>query len=140
MKRVFLVSCGRRKQDFRTRAGEMYTSPRFLRARELVEATRCPWFILSAKHGLLAPDEMITPYDMNLNAMPLKKRKLWAERVKHQMKSQLPNADKAVVLAEKSYCEDLLPYLKRRFATVETPLKDIKQEDHYQWLCNVSEI
>lgn len=35
-------------------AAELYISDWFRKASKLVKTTGCPWFILSAKHGLLA--------------------------------------------------------------------------------------
>ena len=140
MKRVFLLSCGRKKKDRRAQAGEMYTSPRFSKARELIAATECPWFILSAKHGLLSPDEMIEPYDMSLNNMPREECQLWAEKVKQQMDTHLPDADKVVILAGKRYFEYLLPYLEKRFAAVDIPMKGLGQGEQLRWLNNVTEI
>ncbi len=57
----------------------------FLRARRYVEASRCPWFILSAKYGLVSPDEVIAPYEKTLNDMGAGERREWASRVQAQM-------------------------------------------------------
>lgn len=46
--------------------------------------------ILSAKYGLLMPDEEIDPYDLTLVSMPAAQQKEWAERTYTQMKSKLP--------------------------------------------------
>jgi hypothetical protein len=39
------------------------------------------WFILSAKHGLLHPDQVIEPYDLTLKAMSRAEQQGWALRV-----------------------------------------------------------
>ena len=46
--------------------------------------------ILSAKYGLLLPDEEIDTYDLTLISMPVAQQKQWAERTHRQMKSKLP--------------------------------------------------
>jgi hypothetical protein len=46
--------------------------------------------ILSAKYGLLLPDEEIDPYDLTLLSMPVAQQKRWAEGTHRQMKSKLP--------------------------------------------------
>ena len=121
MKCVFLISCGRRKQSSAVPAKELYVSPRFKRTRASVEATGCPWFIISAKHGLLDPDEVICPYDETLKGKPLDECKAWAEKVKKQMDANLPYGEIIVILAEKDYYEHLIPYLKERFAHIMIP-------------------
>ncbi len=63
MKTIHLVSCVSLKRPIPSPARDLYISTWFLKARAYVEATRTPRFILSAEHGLLSPDEVITPYD-----------------------------------------------------------------------------
>jgi hypothetical protein len=49
-----------------------------LKARDYVESTHSPWFILSAEHGLVSPDLILAPYERTLNAMSALERKAWA--------------------------------------------------------------
>ena len=44
--------------------------------------------ILSAKHGLLLPNEEIDPYELTLKTMGRKGKKRWAERVYGQLKEK----------------------------------------------------
>jgi hypothetical protein len=48
-----------------------------------VESAGGPWFILSAKYGLVDPGQVIEPYEMTLNRMGRRERQAWAERVLH---------------------------------------------------------
>src|SRR5258708_7162060 len=57
--KMYLVSCVATKRPFQSRARDLYVSPWFQLAKQYAETTRSPWFILSAKHGLLDPDQMI---------------------------------------------------------------------------------
>ncbi len=61
--RVGLVSCVKTKRSIATAAKDLYISPLFRGQRQAVEAGCDRWFILSAKHGLLAPNTVIAPYD-----------------------------------------------------------------------------
>src|SRR5919112_682042 len=41
----------------------LFRSPGFASARAHAEHSGYPWFVLSAKHGLLDPGEVVSPYD-----------------------------------------------------------------------------
>ena len=84
-----------------------------------MEFLGAPWFILSAKHGLLAPDEIIDPYDI-----PLKQRG-WSEKVIAQMEDKLPHANGVVLFAGIPYRQFILPYLKDRYGEVSLPLEGL---------------
>ena len=138
MKYVFLVSCVKEKQKCPAPARELYLSTLFKKSRKLVEATKCPWFILSAKHGLLHPDEVICPYNETLKDKSPAERGEWEEKVKAQMDDNLPDAEAVVVLAGKNYYECLKTYLKERFgpANVKIPMKGLKIGQMLSWLDN----
>jgi len=64
MSDVTLIQCSDSKRDSIAMAKELYDeSDYFKRMRTWAEARGDPWFILSAKHGLVAPQEPIEPYD-----------------------------------------------------------------------------
>jgi hypothetical protein len=61
---VTLVQCTDSKYGGERRAGDKYQASRyFRRMREWALDRGDPWFILSAKYGLLHPDETINNYD-----------------------------------------------------------------------------
>ena len=47
----------------------------------MVERTCSRWFILSAKHGLLSPDEVVAPYDQSLKQATTAERRTWSQAV-----------------------------------------------------------
>jgi hypothetical protein len=53
--RVNLVSCVSKKKLTAAPSREFYVSPWFVAARRYVEATGDPWYVLSAKYGLVSP-------------------------------------------------------------------------------------
>ncbi len=130
---VYLVSCVAGKTATRMSAKNLYTSEWFRRARAYVEASGAPWFILSAKYGLVSPEEMLEPYEETLNTMSTGKRREWAARVQRQMDHRLPRADRIVVLAGQRYREFLMEYLRRRAATVEVPLEGLRIGEQLHW-------
>src|SRR3546814_14699200 len=72
---VFLVACVAAKLDRPAPARDLYASPWFQKARAYVERQGGAWFILSAKHGLIAPETVIAPYAETLGAMKAGDRK-----------------------------------------------------------------
>lgn len=59
-----IIACGSRKLPRPAKAKDIYTGALFRGARQAAEATGEPWFIMSAKYGLLHPDTTIEPYNM----------------------------------------------------------------------------
>ena len=76
-----LVSCVSVKQHAPVPAKDLYISPWFRKARACVEALGCPWYILSAKYGLVDPNETIEPYEKTLKTMRAGERWEWARGV-----------------------------------------------------------
>jgi len=131
---LFLVSCVSLKRPTRSRARDLYLSPWFIKAREYVEATRMPWFILSAEYGLLHPDTEVEPYERTLNLMPVAQRRDWARRVGEALKPHLVGAQQVVVLAGERYREFLMPMLKSACPDVRVPMEGLAIGYQLQWL------
>lgn len=130
---VFLVSCVGQKRTSPSAARDLYTSAWFLKARRYVEASGAPWFILSAEHGLVTPDLIITPYEKTLNRMGVRDRRQWAAMTIDQMEHHLPKADRIVVLAGSRYREFLMDYLKGRASQVLVPLQGLRIGEQLAW-------
>ena len=90
LERLYLVSCVSKKLQHAAPARDLYRSTWFVLVRRLIERERAPWYILSAKHGLVHPDAVIAPYDQSLNTMRVADRRDWAARVKSQLDESLP--------------------------------------------------
>ena len=69
-KPFILVACCGPKLDHAAPARDLYTSDLFTKSRAYAERNGCGWAILSAKHGIVLPDEVIAPYDVTLKTMP----------------------------------------------------------------------
>lgn len=131
---VCLVPCASRKGDTPARARDLYRSPLFLKMRAVVERLGVPWFILSAKHGLLRPEERIDPYDLTLNEMRVTERRSWSRNVIRQMEGSLLPVERVIVLAGQRYREFLMDWLMRHASRVETPLAELRIGEQLQFL------
>ena len=78
---IMLVGCVKRKRDLPSQARDLYISTTWKYRRQYAELHRRPWFILSAKHGLLEPDSWIEPYDLALSDFSAFERREWSKRV-----------------------------------------------------------
>ena len=130
---VYLVSCVKEKRATRGPAKELYTSPWFRKAREHVEGTGQPWFLLSARHGLLKPDSRIRPYDQSLDAMPRAERRRWADKVLRQLRAHIGEDDTLVILAGQRYREFIEQDLRDRRVSVEVPLAGMRIGEQMAW-------
>ncbi|KIG10927.1 DUF6884 domain-containing protein [Caballeronia concitans] len=130
---VYLVSCVGKKLDRAACAKDLYDSTLFRLARRYVERRQGEWFILSAKYGLVAPDQHVEPYDHTLNGMKVAERRAWAHRVQQQMGAEMPSGGRCVVLAGNQYREFLMDYLSTRFTT-EVPMKGLRIGEQQRWL------
>ena len=112
----------------------LYRSPWFGFARAWVEREAAPWYILSARYGLVHPDTEIAPYDETLNTMGVAQRREWATRVKAQMDETLLDAGEVVVFAGQRYREFLDDYLRGRFDSVKVPMEGLRIGQQLSWL------
>jgi len=59
-----LIQCTNAKRDSAAPARDLYDpSTLFCKMRGYAQARGEPWFIVSAKHGLVDPDTVVEPYD-----------------------------------------------------------------------------
>lgn len=123
--RIALVSCVKSKRTSAAPAGDLYTSVLFRALRGYAEANADAWYVLSAEHGLLRPDEVVAPYERTLNRMRKRDRLAWAERVQGQLREALPPGAEVIVLAGERYREGIVPFLRGRGHSVRIPLEGL---------------
>ena len=124
--RIALVSCVKLKRDSATPARDLYLSQLFRGLRRYAEANADCWYILSAEHGLVHPDQVIEPYERTLNAMPKQGRLAWADRVQQQLLRILPENAQVILLAGARYREGIEPFLLERGFPVTVPLRGLR--------------
>ena len=132
--KVGLISCAKRKGPLPSPAEDLHTSQLFQKAKAFVGGTCDRWFILSAKHGLLRPDEVIEPYDQTLNTVSKAERQAWAARILVQLHPLVKPGDRFVILAGARYQEYLTPGLKEEGYLVEDPLTGLRSGARLRWL------
>lgn len=82
---VVLVGCVKSKLSHAAPAKDLYISPLFRKERAYAETAGERWFILSAEHGLVAPDEVLQPYELRLSTTPARYRRDWGDKVVQQL-------------------------------------------------------
>ncbi len=130
----------KKKRSTASVAKDLYLSPLFCKLRRYAESNASIWFILSAEHGVLRPEQVVEPYERTLNTMPKSGRLTWAERVKQQLLDMLPlPADAEIVLfAGLRYREEIEPFLRNCGFSVSVPLEGLGIGEQLRWLNQVS--
>lgn len=107
MNRVTLIQCTNTKRDEECLAEHLYDESAYYRKMRLwARARGNPWFILSAKHGLLNPNRVTSPYD----AVGLTEQQ--AEDIATELAGM--DVDTVDVTAGRKYTDNLVPALKRQ--------------------------
>lgn len=89
MTRIVLISCAATKAPTARAARDLYTSDLFKKARRHAEQQGSEYYILSAKHGLVDPAEVLAPYNQKLDDMTREDREAWARGVIDQLSLML---------------------------------------------------
>ena len=131
---IALVSCVAQKLDRPARARDLYISTLFRSLRRYAEAHADAWFILSAKYGLVDPNEVIEPYELTFNTMGTQARRAWAARVREALTPKLPPGCAVILLAGQRYREYIEPWLCDRGHSVSIPLEGLPIGRQLQWL------
>jgi hypothetical protein len=135
MRQICLIACASQKQAVAAPAHHLYQSQLF---RKSVGWMRCQsfneWFILSAKHGLVMPDQILKPYDLTLNAMSVDARRKWAKNVLNDLMTLLPEPASVTFLAGAKYREFLINPLREKDHIVHIPLQGLRIGKQLQWL------
>ncbi len=124
--RVALVGCGKEKLATEAPARDLYTGSLFAMASRYAEAHCDAWFVLSAEHGLVAPETVIEPYDRRIADIR------WRALVAEQLAAAVPADATLVLLAGDAYgaWRELVPNV------VEEPLKGMGIGARRAWFAN----
>ena len=122
---LILIGCVKSKHNGSCTAKDLYNSPLWRYRRAYVEWSGFPWYILSAKHGLLAPETEIKPYDVALSDLSASKCRAWSQCVLDELRKEFPSLQGTVIdiHAGKRYVAyGLEKGLRGAGATVRRPL------------------
>ena len=137
---ILLLVCGFLWIRWQERTGlffparDLYTSSLFRKTSAYARQIADEWYILSGKHGLVHPDQVIAPYEKTLKRMPVKERRAWAVLVARQLRRVLRRGDHVVFLAGVDYRRDLLDPIRRTGCTVEIPMEGLSFGQQLRWL------
>jgi hypothetical protein len=110
-------------------AALLFASPGFARARDAAVRSGSPWFVLSAKHGLLDPADVIGPYDLQIGDQSARYRTAWGEWVVGQLAERVRLDGVTVeVHGGVDFAQPLRQPLAVRGAALELPLPGAWQE------------
>lgn len=132
---LVLVGCVKSKRDFGAPAKDLYTSDYFVKMRTYAEATGLPWFILSAEHGLIRPDEWLEPYERYLPDTSREYRHAWGLKVAAQLEEAVGSLAGLVVdvHAGAVYVESVGGALQERGAQVIDQLRGLSFGRRLSW-------
>lgn len=132
---VVLLGCVKTKRSEPAPARDLYISPLWRARQKYAEASGAPWFILSAKHGLVEPSEMIAPYEMSLNHRPARDRRAWGANVVVSLEDVLGEVQGAEVEIHAGglYREAVRPSLDRKGAHLINPLAGLGIGQQLAW-------
>ena len=80
-RRIGLVGCVKKKVGVPRVAKDLYVSTLFVGRRSYVERSSDEWWVLSAKHGLVHPDEVLAPYNVTLKDADRLARRSWSNQL-----------------------------------------------------------
>jgi hypothetical protein len=121
---IVLITCVKTKRCKPCAARDLYVSPLFLKQRAYAEESGVPWFILSAEHGLVTPDEWLSPYERYLPDTPAAFRSAWGIWVAARLQLLAGSLSERVIEthAGSAYIDALRPHLEAQGATLTEPL------------------
>ena len=82
------MGCVKRKAAAPRPARDLYTSALFVGRRRYVEQSCSEWWILSALHGLVSPEDVLEPYDVTLKDASAAGRRAWSNEVLARLDDQ----------------------------------------------------
>lgn len=128
---VLIVGCGKAKLSGVHPAECLYVGGLFKAASRYAKLSGRPWYILSAKYGLIPPNKVIHSYDTRLTDLNEDSLQRWKCMVKQQWDELIGDHAPVVMLVSKDYevASDHVPQ-----ASVVYPLRGLGLGSRIRWL------
>lgn len=131
---LVLVACGKNKQPSTCEARDLYTGDLFRKSRKWAELHGDDWAILSAKHYLLRPQDIVDPYDETLNNASSQKIEHWSKCAIRLLCAGYPHARQVTFLAGGKYRRHLSQWLSGIGISVSAPMSGLGIGRQLAWL------
>lgn len=125
MRKIALVACTKTKQSSRMRAQLLYNSSLYRKSLLYALTNADEIFILSAKHFLLDPEAVISPYERAMSELKKEERNEWGREVERQLLKVVKRSDELVVLCGRDYYSPLLEAIGRIGCRTIFPLQGL---------------
>ena len=135
MKPVVLVACSDTKAPMPCEARRFYQGGVFKLSVEFALSKDWEWAIISAKHGLLMPGDIVNPYDFTVSERAADRGKVaeWAKATKAQLEAKFPKRHFVSLLPERyEACLAEMDF--------ESPLKGLGIGSRQGWLARNSRL
>jgi hypothetical protein len=132
---ALLVAASEARAGTRRKARDFYVSEIFGLQRTIAEGRRRPWYVMSARNGLLHPEAAVDPYLETFGHMTAEELTRWAARIAGQVEVALGGLSGLVL---EIHAEDaVITALEQAFlatgAWVYAPLRTASPSDRVQW-------
>jgi hypothetical protein len=132
-----LLSCTKKKAPVPCPAADLYAPSTFFRkAYALARRVARDTFIVSAKHGLVHPGDVIAPYEQTLANCGRAERRAWALGVHRQLIARTEYREAKTILwfAGEAYRQDLMPLVAGDGKRCVVPMEGLAQGEQLSWL------
>jgi hypothetical protein len=132
-----LLSCTKKKAPVPCPAADLYAPSSFFRkAYALARRVARDTFVLSAKHGLVHPGDVIAPYEQTLANSGRAERRAWAQGVHRQLIATTEYREAKTILwfAGEAYRKDLMPLVVGDGKRCVVPMEGLAQGEQLAWL------
>lgn len=130
--RIALIPCGKQKLATPALAKDLYTSVLFKKSRAFAEMHYDQWFILSALHQVLVPEQVVVPYDVRMPSRR-KDQELWGHQAAGKLSGLIPKDSTIDFFAGDDYGH-IVHGLSRMGFEVRSPISGLQVGERLQWL------
>ena len=132
--RLLIVESVTKKGTAPGPAKDVYDSRLWKARRRYAEESGVPWLILSARHGLLASDDTIEPYELRLGDLDGNALEAIADRVIRQLRSNWPPNGRVVEAhVRHEYGDRIAPVVIACGGRLEQPLRGLSVCGQLSW-------